>query len=243
MKRILIATLIAGIFIISCSLPAATPQQNTDIATAAALTVQAALEAAVTPLATSPTLAPQPAVPTPQSTPTSQPMISVGDVTNCRSGPGKNYDRITQVLPNEPVQIVGFLPSNYWVVSTVNGECWLSVEFATPSGNFGAVPRVTAPPTPLGGAPEPPTFSKNGWSFDCSIPGQASITLAWNDKADNESGYRVLRNGELVAELPADSTYYAETTALLSGQSVEYQIRAYNQIGEADSTVAKITCP
>lgn len=234
-------TLAMGIFIAACSMPAA-PQQNTEISTAAALTVQAVLEAA-TPLA-SPTLAPAPTVTQIIPSATSQPMISVSEVTNCRMGPGKNYDRVAQIMPNEQVKITGFFPSNYWIVTSANGECWLSVEFATPSGDFGTVPRVTAPPTPLGGIPEAATFSKkNAWSFDCTILGQASITLNWDDKADNESGYRILRDGEVAAELPSDSTYYAETIALLSGQSVEYQIRVYNQIGEADSTIAKITCP
>ncbi len=240
MKKIMAITFIAGIFISSCNLPAATPQ-NLQIATAAALTVQAAL-AAVTPLA-SPTQVSATFAPTTPA-PNSQPMISVGDVVNCRAGPGTNYERVTQILPNESVKIIGFLPPNYWIVSTANGECWLSAEFATPSGNFGSAPRVTAQPTPQGKIPEAATFSpKNAWSFDCTTLGQADITLTWNDKADNEIGYRVLRNGEAIAELPANSTHYAETIALLSGQSVAYQIRVYNQIGAADSAVASITCP
>jgi cold shock CspA family protein len=239
MKKILGLIFVLAILIASCNLPGS---MSTDpqIATAAALTVQAAMDAQ-TPLA-SPTAA---AAPTEAlSTPTySQPMASVGDVTNCRSGPGTNYERVTQLRPGESVNIVGFFSPNYWVVSSKDGECWLSGEFATPVGSFAAVATVTAPPTPKGGAPDIPSFKKdNGWTFFCKGDGQTDITLSWAD-VDNEAGYRILRNGDKVAELPADSSYFAETITLLAGQSVGYQVQAYNSAGETNSSTAKMTCP
>lgn len=241
MKRILWLSLVAGLLISSCNLPAA-GAPDPQIATAAALTVQAALNA-TTPLA-SPSANLQPVATMAISTPTfSQPMASVGDVTNCRKGPGKDYERVTQILPADSVKIIGFFPPNYWIVSTKDGDCWLSGEFTTPVGSFAAVPTVTAPPTPQGGAPEAASFQKNGWTFSCYGPGQADITLSWNDNADNESGYRVIRNGDKVAELPANSTYFAETIDLLSGQSVGYQIQAYNESGESNSPAANMACP
>jgi hypothetical protein len=242
MKKILTLYLTVGVLISSCNL-STSRTTDSQIATAAALTVQAALNA-VTPLA-SPTLSSSgggtatKVVITPTYV---QPMASVGDVTNCRKGPGTNYERVTQIQPNESVKIIGFFSPNYWIVSTKDGDCLLSGEFTTPVGSFAAVPTVAAPSTPQGGAPEVATFSKNGWTFFC-YSGQADITLSWNDKAENETGYRVVRNSEVVAELPANSTYFAETIDLLSGQSVAYQIRAYNQVGNTDSAVANITCP
>jgi len=237
MKRISGSLLLIGIFISSCNLPI---QGGTDpqIATAAALTVQAALnsEPLASPIAGGTNI--------PGGTPGSgQAMASVGDVTNCRSGPGVNYERVIQIFPTDKVQIVGFFPPNYWIVSTKSGECWISGEFTTPEGNFAAVPTVTAPPTPQGSAPDAPTFPSKGWTYFCFANGSADITLTWNDKAANETGYRVLRNGNVIAELPADSTYFAETITLLSGQSVGYQIEAYNPIGETKSIVASMTCP
>lgn len=242
MKKAIGILIILGLFISACNLPV-TESADPDIATAAALTVQAVItnSANVTPLA-SPTAGTSVSA---SSTPTfSQPMASVGEVTNCRSGPGTNYERVTQLLPADQVKIIGFFPPNYWVVSTKLGDCWLSGEFATPVGSFAAVPTVTAPPTPKGDTPEAATFPpKNGWTFFCYGPGQADITLTWNDKADNESGYRVLRDGEVIVELPANSSNFAETIKLDSGQSVQYKIRAYNLIGEADSAAVNITCP
>jgi hypothetical protein len=233
-----------AILISSCNMPAA-GSTDPQIATAAAMTVQAALSVQ-TPLATPTAGNPaDPAATIVVSTPTySQPMASVGDVTNCRKGPGTNYERVAQIFPKDSVKIIGFYSPNYWIVSTKDGDCWLSGEFATPVGSFAAVPTVTAPPTPEGGAPNAPAFLKgNGWTFFCKGDGQTDITLSWADNSVNESGYRILRNGEKVAELPADSTYFAETITLLSGQSVGYQVQAYNIAGEANSSTAKMTCP
>lgn len=244
-KSIFVYLTVVGLILSACNFPEDSAASQELMMTAAALTVESALK---TPLAT-PTLASTPSVAaagTSQiSTPSlsGQAMASVGDVTNCRSGPGTNYERITQILPAEQLPIVGFFPPNYWIVNSKLGQCWLSGEFATPSGNFAAVPTVTAPPTPQGDKPEAPTFPNNGWTFLCYGPGQADIVLNWNDKANNETGYRILRNGEIAAELPANSTNFSETIALNSGQSVGYQIQAYNLIGQSISSTAKITCP
>jgi len=244
MKKISGLYLAMAILISSCNLPT-TGSTDPQIATAAAMTVQAAINKQL-PLA-SPTAGSSGdiAATKPISTPTySQPMVSVGEVTNCRKGPGTNYERVTQIMPSESVKIIGFFSPNYWVVSAKDGECWLSGEFATPVGSFAAVPTVSAPPTPEGGAPKAPAFQKgSGWTFFCKGDGQTDITLSWADNSVNESGYRILRNGEKVAELPANSTYFAETIALLSGQSVGYQVQAYNTAGETTSSTAKMTCP
>ncbi len=245
MKQVLGLLIVLALFISSCNLPA-TESTNPDVATAAALTIQAVLtdSANVTPLA-SPLASPMASPSAPgDATPTfSQPMASVGEVTNCRTGPGTKYERVTQLLPNEQVEIIGFFPPNYWVVSSKLGDCWLSGEFATPSGSFASVATVTAPPTPEGDTPEAATFPKNGWTFFCYGPGQADITLTWNDKADNESGYKVLRDDKVVVELPANSSNFAETIELDSGESVEYIVQAHNPAGETDSAVVNITCP
>lgn len=244
MKKILGFALVMGTILSSCNMPSS-GAPDPQIATAAALTVQAAIDS-------SPNTQKPPASPTPRSTgaitetPTySKPMVSVGDVTNCRTGPSVNYERVTQLLPETPVEIIGFFPPNYWIVSTSAGNCWVSGEFVTPAGSFTTVPTVTAPPTSTTNseAPEPAAFPQNGWTFFCYNSGQADITISWIDKATNETGYRILRNDEVVAELPANTTYFEETITLLSGQSVGYQIQGYNTAGQTNSAVATIACP
>jgi hypothetical protein len=176
------------------------------------------------------------------STPTySKPVASVGEVTNCRTGPGTNYERITQLIPNETVEITGFYPPNYWIVSSKAGPCWLSGLYATPSGGFASVPTVTAPPTPEGNAPQGVSFQK--WDILCDYAtGAAQVTIRWSDKSETEAGYRVVRNGDVAAELPANSTVFNETITLLSGQSVAYSVIAFNEIGTTSSSVVTLNC-
>jgi len=238
MKRIISLALATGLLISSCNLPgsnAPTPQ----IATAAALTVQAALN--TVPLASPPTKSGSGM--TAEATSTfSQPMASVGDVVNCRTGPGINYDRVAQILPEQPVRIIGFFPPNYWIVSTINGDCWLSGEFTTPSGDFTAVSTVPAPPTKQGGMPKAPSFTTNGWTWFCNGTGQTDVSLNWKDNASDEKGYRIYRNGELVIELPVDSTFFKESVLYPGGQGLLYKVEAFNEVGAVSASTNPMFC-
>ena len=236
MKKTIGLVLLLGTIVSSCNLPG-TGAPDPQVATAAALTVQAAIDA---PPNSEPLASPT-AGGVKESTPTySKPMASVGDVTNCRTGPGVNYERVTQILPANSVEIVGFFPPNYWIVSTSAGNCWVSGEFTTPVGSYTSLPTVTAPPTPQGGAPDNVSLQK--WDISCDyVKNEASVTIIWSDK-ENESGYRVIRNGELVAELPENSTTFQETISLLAGQSVGYNVIAFNTIGSNSSSLITLTC-
>lgn len=236
MKKTIGLVLLLGMIVSSCNLPG-TGAPDPQVATAAALTVQAAIDA---PPNSEPLASPT-AGGLKESTPTySKPMASVGDVTNCRTGPGVNYERVTQILPADSVEIVGFFPPNYWIVSTSAGNCWVSGEFTTPVGSYTSVPTVTAPPTPQGGAPDNVSLQK--WDISCDyVKNEASITIIWSDK-ENESGYRVIRNGDLVAELPENSTTFQETISLLAGQSVGYNVIAFNAGGQTQSKTISLGC-
>ena len=62
-----------------------------------------------------------------------------------------------------------------------------------------------------------------------------SVTLTWQDNANNETGYRVSRqlasnNSQLVATLPANSTTFTDTS-LSPGSPYEYIVAAFNGAG------------
>lgn len=236
MKKFTSIFIAAGIFLSACNIPAGNTSSDPAISTSAALTVEAALNSA--PLASATAQVSSSITVTPTF---SEPMISVGDVTNCRSGPGTNYERITQITPGEQVKIIGVFAPNYWIVSTSAGVCWVSAEFSTPVGSVQVVPTVTAPATPTGKAPEGVSLQK--WDIFCNYQtGQADVTIKWSDKGDDETGYRVLRNSGVIAELPENTTQYTETITLLSGQSVGYSVEAFNTIGTASSKTIALYC-
>jgi hypothetical protein len=240
MKRIAYPALAAALLLSACNLPGGSGAADPQPATAAALTVEAALNHGSTPLA-SPAAGSQ-AAPNAESTePYTQPLIGVDDVVNCRTGPGVNYERVTQILPGDTVEIVGFYPPNYWIVSTDEGPCWVSGEFVTPSGSTSVVPTVTAPSTPEGNPPQNVSLQK--WDIFCNyVTNEANVNIVWADK-EGEDGYRIHRNGTAIAELPANSTQFSETIILLSGQSVGYNVIAFNALGATTSRTATMTCP
>jgi hypothetical protein len=235
MKRIISMLIAAGVLVSSCNIPTSI---GTDpaVSTSAALTVQAALTAG--PLASATAAAPGSVTITPTF---SEPVITVGEVTNCRTGPGINYERITQITPGEQIKIIGVFGTNYWVVSSNAGVCWVSAEFSTPMGSVQAVPTVTAPATPTGNAPDGVSLQK--WDIFCNYQtDRADVALRWADKGDDETGYRIIRNDVVVAELPANTTQYSETITLLGGQSVGYRVEAFNLIGSVSSSTISLFC-
>lgn len=176
-------------------------------------------------------------------TPTySAPMLVVHEQTNCRAGPGQDYEVIFTYLPNKKLEIVGrYEIENYWLVKSAEsptGQCWLWGEFVEVSGSYWAVSSVTPPPTATKAPPNAPSFQS--WDYLCEFNGvnnTLTVQLTWTDKSNNETGFRLFRNGELVADLPADSTSYTDKFDIDSGELVGYRLDAYNSTGaESDST-------
>ena len=231
MNKIIALAMTACLLLTSCS--GTGSSNDPSVATSAALTVQAALNQA--PLA-SPT-APAAAQVTQDI---SGARASVGDVTNCRTGPGTNYQRITQLQPGQEYTLVGFYSPGYWIVSTNEGECWVTGELVTPVGNYQGVPIVADAPTaessPLDGV------SISNYSWDCdAVNDQATVTIEWTDK-DGEGGYRIMRNDEQIVELPANTTVFTETITLLSGQTAGYIVIAFSGSETFSSSVITISC-
>lgn len=227
-----------------------------DVQTAAALTVEALLappsmtstvEQAILPdTSASNTPAPTTTIgPTGTITPTySVPMLKVLEQTNCRTGPGQDYEVVYTYLAWKELEIVGAYPQlNYWLVKSAEsptGQCWLWGEFVEVSGSYWVVSSVTPPPTATKSPPAAPSIQE--WTFSCNV-GQVTVTIQWTDRAVDESGYRVIRNDQAVAELPADSKSYAETIPYASGDKFVYFIEVYNATGPVRSTSMPFTCP
>ena len=177
-------------------------------------------------------------------TPTySVPMLTVLESTNCRAGPGEEYEVVITYLEGKELEVAGHSDSgDFWLVKSSespNGTCWLWGEFVEVTGSHWVVPSVTAPATATN--PPPQQVILQNWEFFCS--GETiTITIFWFDRAEGETGYRVFRNGEAVAELPPNSTTYTETAELQAGQWAEYYIQVYDATGSANSSIMRMTC-
>lgn len=88
--------------------------------------------------------------------PPTVPSVSVSVDTNCRTGPGVNYDLLTGLFVGETAEVVGKYTSvtpNYWVIRKGSVTCWLWGQYATVVGNTGNLPEMVPPPSPT------PTFT------------------------------------------------------------------------------------
>ena len=251
-KKWILFLLLAGI--LGCNLPKTKqpPPAEPQVGTVVAQTVSAEqTKLARTPLATptkAATLTPTPATPTATITPTySVPLLSLAGATNCRSGPGENYAIIATYPEGTQVEIVGRgAEGNYWIVADPQGKgtCWLAGDYATESGSTWTVPTVMPPPTPTPVPPSSPSLKH--YDFLCTWNGvnnTLNITILWTDRANNESGYRIYRNGVVVADLAANTTAYDDTFAVASGVPVNYAIEAYNAAGASGRASFSETCP
>ena len=255
---------LAGILLIAAMLACNLPTREqvyspSDAQTAAALTVQALLTIPVKPSATEPqsliAVTPSPtatvtvtAANTATITPTySVPMLTIKEQTNCRKGPGQDYEIVFTYLPDKKLTILGrYDPGNFWLVKSAEsptGQCWLWGEYVELAGSYWVAPSVTPPPTSTKAPPNAPGFQK--WDYFCTFNGvnnDLNVTLKWTDWADNETGYRVIRDGEQLAELPANSNTYTDIVAVDIGESASYRVDAYNASGTSSTSTISIKC-
>ncbi len=90
------------------------------------------------------------------------------------------------------------------------------------------VPRPTPPPTPT-----PPSAPSN---LTADAVSQSQVELHWFDNSDNEEGFEVYRDNEVIAILPANTTAY-EDTGLRAATTYQYVVKAYNQAGESGASL------
>ena len=241
--------------ILACNTPFEQVPPPGEIQTSAALTLQVIFTVSATSTAKAPAVTGtnSPVVtqtsltagtPAMTVTPTfSVPMLTVQESTNCRTGPGEEYEVVFTYLAGKQLEIVGrYDPGNFWLVKSnesPNGTCWLWGQYVEVVGSYWTVASVTPPPTSTSAPPRPPGIVK--WEFFCS-GGTLTFNVTWADNANNETGYRVFRNGEQATELPADTTSYTDNYAVSGDESLEYYIQVYSPTGTGNSGVMRMKC-
>ena len=188
-----------------------------------------------------------PAPPTFTSTPAAPSLTSNATIA-CQAGPGGDYELVINLQAGEKAEIIG-KSEGFWEVKTSDGaECWVPDQDVTLEGEVAAVPNVEPPPTPLPQAPAPP-ISIQAIGAYCSkdkstkpIKYINQFHLSWQDMSNNEDGFRVYRDGDRVAELPADKTELVDEVIAQNNRTHYYYVTAYNAVGESKSEVIALTC-
>lgn len=241
--------------ILACNWPFEQVPPPNDVQTAAALTLQAILTPSGTSSTSTPaiTKTPSPRVtqtssadgsPTLTITPTfSVPIVTIRESTNCRTGPGEEYQVVVTYTTGRELEIIGrYDPGNFWLVKSnesPNGTCWLWGEFADVTGSTNTVPSVTPPATVTVAPPRAPVIDE--WNFFCE-GGILNFTVTWRDAATDETGYRIFRNGEAIVELPANTTTHTDLYDVQSDESVEYYVQVHSPTGTANTSIMRMRC-
>jgi hypothetical protein len=113
-----------------------------------------------------------------EETMASVPMVSVSVATDCRTGPGQEYDPVGVLNPGQAYDAVGRSPEgDYWLIrvpATSTTLCWLGGEHVTVTGDPSGLPVSPPPatptlvvtqagcPTPIGGGPTPVSCPTSG---------------------------------------------------------------------------------
>ncbi len=176
---------------------------------------------------------------------------------NCREGPGTAYEVDNSFFQGQSAQIDGRndkSPRWWWVVSSGGSHCWVSDSTGSASCLIADVPIIAAPPLPTvivptdTSAPPPPppppskptapaNFSVTTITCDSS---NFVVGLTWSD-SKREDGYRVYRDGAMIATLPAGTTSYNDDPPNYNAHN--YYVEAFNSSGSANGpTVSSTVC-
>jgi uncharacterized protein YgiM (DUF1202 family) len=170
-------------------------------------------------------------------------MLSLRAESACRTGPGEFYDSIANLESGRQVEILA-KTETYWLVKySVVTECWIADQQINVNGDISAVPVITPRPTPSNllplAAPEnvklKVTCKKEQKFID-------EVLLTWTDMSTAEDGFRVYRDGNVAAAVPANTTQVVVVGETTSNIIHYYYVAAYNANGEIKSQPQTIFC-
>lgn len=166
----------------------------------------------------------------------SAPMASVSENTSCRSGPGKAYDYIGALVVGEQAEVTGkHSATGYWIIKNPDhaGDCWLWGQYATIQGSTSNLPERVTPPVPTPALPLPPKdFLVSYTCVPLVLPQyEMVINLSWIDKATNETGYNIYKDGIWVHSTKANVNSAAVTIQIDDGVTATFTIEAFNDAG------------
>jgi len=169
------------------------------------------------------------------ATPTTRPTLFINNNVGCRTGPATNFRVISTFTTGTTVDIVGKdTGASAWLVKVPNSAetCWVMALDASPGGSYGNLPEVTPQPS---NQKQPSIPGSISYPFFCSyshgVVYEVKISLSWFDPGHNANGFHVYRFDTPVADLPASTTSFQDTTDVAIGSQLKYSVEAYNDVG------------
>jgi alpha-tubulin suppressor-like RCC1 family protein len=148
---------------------------------------------------------------------------------NCRKGPNTFYDIFTSLLAGRKVEITGRNDASrwdglWWLVKIQGSKegCWVAGSTGEVDGSTESTPIVKPPllPSAPAGFQATPKCKPKGTT--------QTVQLTWTG-APSATKYRLYRNHEVIATLPADTTSY--TDEVPKRNSYSYELASLNDYG------------
>jgi CSLREA domain-containing protein len=148
----------------------------------------------------------------------------------CRKGPGTEYGTAAGYEAGQEVELIGRSEPGrppWWKTIL---RCWVSDSTVETRGPVMELAIYPAPALPEPVSP-PDAPARLRLSEVVCNEKQYRISINWLDQADNEDGYRVYRDGGLLATLGANANSYTDNPPKPGPHT--YEIEAYNEGGSS----------
>ncbi|MDH5508603.1 MAG: right-handed parallel beta-helix repeat-containing protein, partial [Anaerolineae bacterium] len=184
------------------------------------------------------------ATPTPQSGGQPSQPPTVNQDTPCWKGPGPKYETVSTVTAGTVVQLVGIGELSGWMVIDnprfPGVACWieegdLDLDPKLDLDELQVIP-VPALPTPTA-TPSPPAAPSKFKAQQVCAGNDYYVILTWKDNSDDESGFRLYRDGKLIATLDPNTTEFIDYPP--QGGPYNYTLESFNAVGSSSQTTTK----
>ena len=105
------------------------------------------------------------------------------------------------------------------------------------------VPVATVSPITTPIPPNTPVWL--AYNYTCKLAvggGDMTMNLAWDDRSTSEEGYKVYRDGEVIATLTPNSTYYVDVAFVATGKTLSYRVEAFSADWQASTSTITYGC-
>ena len=102
---------------------------------------------------------------------------------------------------------------------------------------------VIASPMSTPFLPNAPVWSAYNYTCEFIVGGgNMTMNLGWTDRSNNEEGYRVYRDQQVIATLAPNSTSYIDVAYVAKGKTLSYSVEAFNQNWRASTSTITYGC-
>jgi hypothetical protein len=85
----------------------------------------------------------------------------------------------------------------------------------------------------------------SAYDYTCELApggGNMKMNLAWTDRSTSEDGYKVYRDGQMIATLAPNSTFYVDVAYVATGKTLSYSVEAFNKDWQLSTNTITYAC-